>query len=54
MQCLGKTGLDEGEEEYYTSRTVCQHMKYSYRRKHIAMKPYGAIYLQDIQQLPLE
>ena len=31
MQCLGKTGWEEGEEEcYYTSRTLYQHMKYSY------------------------
>ena len=43
MQCLGKTEWEEGEEEYYyTSRTIYQHMKYSYRRKQIAMKPYGA------------
>ena len=43
MQCLGKTEWEEGEEEYYdTSRTPYQHMKYSYRRKQIAMKPYGA------------
>ena len=30
------------EEYYYTSRTPYQHMKYSYRRKQIAMKKYGA------------
>ena len=43
MQCLGKTEWEKGEEEYYyTSRTIYQHMKYSYRRKQIAMKPYGA------------
>ena len=30
------------EEYYYTSRTPYQHMKYSYRRKQIAMRPYGA------------
>ena len=29
-------------------------MKYSYRRKQIAMRPYGTNWLQDIQQLPLE
>ena len=34
MQCLGKTELEEGEEEcYYTSGKLYQHMKYSYRRK---------------------
>ena len=27
---------------HYTSRTLYQHMKYSFRRKKIAMKPYGA------------
>ena len=43
MQCLGKTEWEEGEEEYYyTSRKIYQHMKYSYKRKQIAMKPYGA------------
>ena len=43
MQCLGKTEWEEGEEEYYcTSRTIYQHMKYSYRRKQMAMKPHGA------------
>ena len=45
MQCLGKTEWEEGEEDeeyYYTSKTLYQHMKYSYRRKQIAMKPYGA------------
>ena len=31
-----------GEEYYYTSRTLYQHMKYSYRRKQIVMRPYGA------------
>ena len=42
MHCLGKTERDEGEDEYYyTPRTLYQHMKYSYRRKQIAMKPYG-------------
>ena len=30
------------EEYYYTSRKIYQHMKYSYRRRQIAMKPYGA------------
>ena len=43
MQCLGKTELEEGEEEcYHTSRKLYQHMKYSYRRKQIVMMPYGA------------
>ena len=42
------------EEYYYTSRTLYQHLKYSYRRKQIAMRPYGANQLQGIQQLPLE
>ena len=27
---------------YYTSRTLYQHMKYSYKRKQIVMRPYGA------------
>ena len=31
-----------GEEYYYTSRTLYQHMKYSYKRKQIVMRPYGA------------
>ena len=35
------------------SRTLYQQMKYSYKRKQIAMKPYGADLLHDIQ-LPLE
>ena len=38
----------------YIKATLPQHMKSSYRRKQIAMKPYGANWLQDIQQLPLE
>ena len=43
MQCLGKTEWEEGEDKYYyTSRTLYQHMKYSYRRKQMARKPYGA------------
>ena len=33
---------------------VSRVMKYSYTRKQIVMRPYGANYLQDIQQLPLE
>ncbi len=33
---------EEEEECYYTSRKLYQHMKYSYRRKQIAMRPYGA------------
>ena len=31
-----------GEEYYYTSRTLYQHKKYSYKRKQIVMRPYGA------------
>ena len=27
---------------YYTSRKVYQHMKYSYRKKQIVKRPYGA------------
>ena len=27
---------------YYTSRKVYQHMKYSYRKKQIVRRPYGA------------
>ena len=43
MQILGRTEWEEGEAECYnTSRTLYQHMKYSYRRKQIAMMPYGA------------
>ena len=35
--------MEEGEEEcYYTSRKLYQHMKYSYKRKPIVMRPYGA------------
>ena len=35
--------IKEGQEEYYyTSRTLYQHMKYSYKRKQIVMRPYGA------------
>ena len=35
--------MEEGEDEcYYTSRKLYQHMKYSYRRKQIVMRPYGA------------
>ena len=30
------------EEYYYTSMTLYQHTKYSYRTKQIAMRPYGA------------
>ena len=30
------------EEYYYTSRTLYQHMKYSYKRKQIVMMSYGA------------
>ena len=51
---IGVVIEEEEEEYYYTSRTLYQHMKYSYRRKHIAMKSYGANKLQDIQHLPLE
>ena len=32
----------EEEECYYTSRKLYQHMKYSYTRKQIVMRPYGA------------
>ena len=43
MSCLGKTEWEEEEEEYYNiSRKIYQNMKYSYRGKQIAMKPYGA------------
>ena len=35
-------------------KKLYQHMKYNYKRKQIVMRPYGANYLQDIQQLPLE
>ena len=31
-----------GGEYYYTSRTLYQHMKYSYKRKQIVMRTYGA------------
>ena len=37
-----KDRIEEGEECYYTSRKLYQHMKYSYRRKQIVMRPYGA------------
>ena len=38
-----KDRIEEGEEEcYYTSRKLYQHMKYSYRRTQIVMRPYGA------------
>ena len=30
------------EERYYISSKIYQHMKYSYRRKQIARRPYGA------------
>ena len=33
---------EEEEECYYTSRKLYQHMKYSYKRKQILMRPYGA------------
>ena len=42
MQCLGKTELEEGEECYFTSRTLYQLMKYSYMRNQIIMRPCGA------------
>ena len=43
MQCLGVTECEEEEEEsYYTSRKLYQRMKYSYKRKQIAMRLYGA------------
>ena len=31
-----------GQEFYYTSRKLYQHMKYSYRKKQFVMRPYGA------------
>ena len=35
--------MGKGEEEvYYTSRKLYQHMKYSYRKKQIVWRPYGA------------
>ena len=38
-----KDRMGKGEEEfYYTSRKLYQHMKYSYRKKHIVRRPYGA------------
>ena len=38
-----KDRIGKREEEcYYISRKIYQHMKYSYRRKQIAMRPYGA------------
>ena len=38
-----KTEWEEEEEEcYYTSRKLYQHMKYSYKRKQIVRRPYGA------------
>ena len=44
MQCLGKIGLEEGEEEYYyTSRTLYQHNEVQLQEEaNIATKPYGA------------
>ena len=52
MQCFGKIGWEDGEEEYYyTSTILYQHTKYNYERKQIAKKPYGANELQDIKQL---
>ena len=43
MSCLGKTEWEEEEVECnYMSRKKYQHMKYSYRRKQIAMMPYDA------------
>ena len=46
--------IGKREEECYYIKENIQHMKYSYRRKQIAMRPYGANKLQGIQQLPLE
>ena len=38
-----KDRMGKGEEEfYYTSRKRYQHMKYSYRKKQIVRRPYGA------------
>ena len=43
MPCLEKTEWEEDEVEcYYISRKIYQNMKYSYRRKQIEMRPYGA------------
>ena len=36
----GSKGAMEGN--FYTSRKLYQHMKYSYRKKQIVMTPYGA------------
>ena len=45
MRCLGKTEWGAGEEEfYYTSMKLYQHTKYSYRKKQIVRRPYGATY----------
>ena len=38
---IGRRGGGVGPY-YYTSRTLYQHMKYSYKRKQIVMRPYGA------------
>ena len=38
-----KDRMEEGGEEfYYTSRILYQRMKYSYRKKQIVMRNYGA------------
>ena len=38
-----KDRMGKGEEEFYcTSRKLYQHMKYSYRKKQIVRRPYGA------------
>ena len=38
-----KDRMGKGEEEFnYSSRKLYQHMKYSYRKKQIVGRPYGA------------
>ena len=38
-----KDRMGKGEEVfYYTSRKLYQHMKYSYRKKQVVRRPYGA------------
>ena len=40
---MGRGGGGGSRSEcYYTSRKLYQHMKYSYTRKQIAMRTYGA------------
>ena len=43
MSCLVKTECEEEEVEcYHISSKIYQRMKYSYRRKQIAMRQYDA------------